>query len=284
MGTSTSSRGPGPGVPFDPPWLDQVGGSPSGDDRQEPSGDGGEPPGAEAEQDTENEAAEGIAPPRRFASARRELGDYARSGSREALGRAIGHYSRTGMGGARNAAARMRASTRAAAGLFSLLQSARDGSDPRVNEWVSELVARNPSAQDVINEIIQRVTSTGGSLDEESCKDSMSKAASELMEARPNINLLDMDDSAIWSLVELFLSQEACNRLHMDIGQLFESSDLAPRDVVARANEMREFMKAELSSQLAELRESTPNPPPRQLESVMRRALEQTFLVYEGVL
>ncbi|WP_341827087.1 Qat anti-phage system associated protein QatB [Burkholderia pseudomallei] len=188
------------------------------------------------------------------------------------------------MGGARNAAARMRTSARSAAGLVSLLQAARDRTDTRLNQWVSSLVARNPSVQDVINEVIGQLTTSGGSLEEESCKDSMAQAMAELMENQPNVDLLSMSDGDIWSLVELFLAQEACNRLQLDIGQIFESSRLNPREVVARMNEMRDYLKAEISAQMRTMRQGNPNPSPGQLESTMQQALHSTFAVYEGTL
>lgn len=288
MGTSTSSSGPGSKISFDPPWLDQLAtgsaeNAATGDDQSE-QGDSNNQSGSDNEANQTTGAALGIAPARRFANARRELGAYAKTGNRESLGRAIGHYSKTGMGGPKNTAARMRNSTRSAVGLISLLQAARDGSDPRITNWVSSLVARNPSAQDVINEVIRQVTTSGGSLDEESCKDSMAKAMAELLENQPNIDLLHMSDPDIWSMVELFLTHETCSRLDLDIGQLFESSRLAPRDVVARMNDMRDYLKAEITTQLGALRQGTSNPTPKQLESIMQQALQNTFTVYEGTL
>lgn len=285
MGTSTSSSGPGAGVPFDPPWLDQLGGDVAvGGDGQGTGDDGGDDVDAGNQGNQGPIQADGIAPARRFAGARRELGAFARTGSRDSLGRAIGHYSRTGMGGARNAAARMRTSTNSAVGLVSLLQAARDGTDARVNQWVSALVARNPSVRDVIDEVIGQLTTGGGSLEEESCKDSMAQAMAELIESQPNVDLLNMNDGDIWSLVEFFLAQEACNRLQLDIGQIFESSRFNPREVVARMNEMREYLKAEISAQMRTTRQGNPNPTSRQLESMMQQALQSTFAVYEGTL
>lgn len=279
MGTSTSSSGPGAGVPFDPPWLDALGGDGVGGDDTVPASD--DESDNESAPPPEHEESEDVAPPRRYANARRELGAYARTGSKEALGKALGHYSKTGMGGARNAAARMRVSTKSAAGLVSFLQTARDGTDAGVNQWVSALAASNPSAQDVINEIIKQVTSTGGSLDEESCKDSMAQAMAELMETQPEVDLLKMGDTDIWTLVELFLTNEACNRLQLDIGQLFESSKLAPREVVVRLNDMRDYLKAELSAQMRTLQMKSKNPTTKQLETLMQNAIQNTFYVYE---
>jgi hypothetical protein len=119
-----------------------------------------------------------VAPPRRFGNARRYLGEYASSGDRGSLRKALGSYSRKGMGGASNVASRMRTSTSAGAGLFNFLQGVRDSTDTKVRDWVNQLTSKNLSAYEVADEIIDQVISTGGSLEEESCKDSMAQAMS----------------------------------------------------------------------------------------------------------
>src|SRR5258708_1680906 len=120
MGTSTSSSGPGPGVPFDPPWLDTLGDELQGAPTDGQPADGNSDDADEANvPDLQEQSDDGLAPARRFAPARRELGGFAKTGDGEAFRRAVGHYSRTGMGGARRAASRMRASTVAAGGLVS---------------------------------------------------------------------------------------------------------------------------------------------------------------------
>lgn len=283
MGTSTSSAGPGPGVSFDPPWLDQLGG---GD-----SAAGGEEGGAadfvnynaEGDNDATHPGA-GNAPSRRFAGARRALKDFARTGESRALAKAAGHYSKSGMGGAKKVAARMRTSTSSASKLVGLLQAARNRVDPQVMQWVTSLIASKSSVQDVINEIIEQVMTGGGSVDEEACKDSMAQSMAELLELNPDVELLNMSNADIWTLVELFLGNEACSRMHLDIGQLFESVTLHPREAVQRTNEMRNFLKAEIAAQLQSLRASQPDPSPVQLEKLMRSALELTFFIYEGEL
>lgn len=270
MGTSTSSSGPGPGVTFDPPWLEQLGGTT-------------DPETADQEDELQTPADE-IAPARRFSSARRALKDFAHSGDTGALAKAAGHYSKTGMGGAKNVANRMRASTRSAAGLVGTLQAARDRVTPEISQWVTSLIAANSSAQDVINEIIEQVMTGGGSVDEDACKDSMAQSMAELLELNPDVDLLNMNNSDIWILVELFLGNEACSRMHIDIGQLFESATISPRDAVHRTNEMRDFLKAELAVQLQTIRSSHQDPNPTQLEKLMRNALRLTFSIYEDEL
>lgn len=287
MGTSTSSSGPGAGVSLDPPWLDDLvpaagGGESETAPRDEPSefADSGDEEG----QGKPEEAKPAVAPPRRFAAARRDLGAFVRSGDTSRLARGIGHYSRTGMGGAATATSRMRASTSAGAGLVSFLQVARDGTDARVASWVQNLLALNPSSDDVADAIVQALAPPGGSADEESLRDSMALAISELITLQPDVELLHMSDTDTWTLLQLFLGHEVCNRLQFDIGQFFESSRLDPALGVKRELEMRDFVKNEVGVQLTALREMTPNPTKQQLDALVQDAVRMTFEVYEGVL
>jgi hypothetical protein len=199
------------------------------------------------------------------------------------LGRAIGHYSRTGMGGARHAANRMRASTRAGAGLVSFLQAVGPGATAEVRQWVDDLMSTAPSADAVVDAIVEAVMPAGGSADEESIRDSMAIALSDLMVVVPECDPLHMSADNTWTLMQLYLSQEVCNRLHFDMGQSFESARLTPSLAVQREMEMRQFVRNEIGVQLGELRKVTPNPSQRQLDGLMREALRLTFHVYEGL-
>jgi len=193
----------------------------------------------------------------------------------------VGQYSRTGMGGAANVAARMRTSTRAGAGLGSLLQAARDRTDPLINQWMDALRATNPSAQTVIDAIVAQIVPEGGSVDEESAKDSMAQALSELTVLDPDVDLLALQDAQIWTLMQLYLGHEACNRMYADIGQLFEGAGFDPATIVQRTNEMRSFLKNAVAAQLQILRQAAPNPTRQQLEMLLREAVQTTFAVFE---
>ena len=187
-------------------------------------------------------------------------------------------------GGAARVAARMRASTSAGAGLVSFLQTARDGTDVRVSLWVQNLLAQNPSSEEVVDAIVRELAPPGGSADEESLRDSMSLALSELILLQPNVELLQMNDMDTWTLLQLFLGHEVCNRLEFDIGQFFESAKLDPQLGVKRELEMRDFVKNEVGVQLDVLRRRSPNPTKEQLDALVRDAVQMTFEVYEGTL
>ena len=287
MGTSTSSAGPGAGANFDPPWLDELlpavgnAGSAAAAINVAPEQGTATPAVAVTTPPTFSTL---VAPAGRFSAARRALGAFVRTGDKGALARSIGHYSRKGMGGAAASAGRMRASTKAGAGLISFLQTARAGTDTQIANWVQILLARNPSSDDVADAIVQELAPPGGSEDEESLRDSMAGALSELISLQPNIDLLQMSDTDTWTLLQLFLGNEVCNRLEFDIGQFFESAKLNPQLAVKRELEMRDFVKNEVGVQLAVLRAKTPNPTKQQLDALVQDAVRMTFGVYEGVI
>lgn len=279
MGTSSSSSGPGAEVPFDPPWLSSVA-SEIGSPLEQISGTG--PESSQNPQQTEPDVQLAVvAPPRRFGNARRYMGEYVSSGDRGSLKKALGSYSRKGMGGASNVASRMRTSTSAGAGLFNFLQGVRDSSDTKVRDWVNQLTAKNLSAYEVADEIIDQVVSSGGSLEEESCRNSMAQAMSDLLAINPDIDLLNMDNDSIWTVIELFMANEAFNRLTLDIGQLFESAKCSPSEAVSRMNDMREYLKSEVSAQIQELRSDTTNPTKDEINNLLQSALKVTFDVFE---
>ena len=122
MGTSASSNGPGSGVSLDPPWLDDIDESTSnlpGITQSEVDGKKNTTPD-EVQKDVV------IAPKGRFSSARRNLGEYVRSGSQDSLRRSLGHYSKTGMGGARALSQRMRVSSKVGSNFYGVFRSLRD--------------------------------------------------------------------------------------------------------------------------------------------------------------
>ena len=283
MGTSVSSDGPGPKSSFDPPWRDDIeiptlgSGSPPDDQKLdgEDSGNGQPKPSPEFPE---------VAPRARFGAARRALGDFVRTGKEGVFRRAVGHYSRTGMGGARRAGNRMRTSARSGASAFGVLQAARERTDPVINDWVDSLKARNANAQEIADEIVKRTTPSGGSLDEAACQESMAQAMGDLLAYNPGVDLFNLGDDDIWGLMVSFLGYEAFHRLSldMDIERVFKNSSLSPRESVKRMNEMRDYLMAELSVQVEALRSGASNATPHQLQSILQRALEITFTVYEG--
>ena len=109
----------------------------------------------------------------------------------------------------------------------------------------------------------------------------MANDMSDLLEQNPNLDLLNLGDDESWDLIENFLSYEASNRLQLDIGQLLERT-LSPIELVQRTDEMREYLKSEISAQLQPYKSSDKHPDIGKLNAVIHQALESTFIVFEG--
>ncbi len=279
MGTSSSSAGPGSGVPFDPPWLNSIppevcspmdnitGDSSEEEQNKQPSESITQPPE--------------LAPARRFANSRRYIDEYLKRGNRESLKKALGHYSNSGMGGSANVAKRMRTSTSVGAGLYDFLTGIRDSSDLKIRDWVNQLTSQSLSAYEIADQIIHQVISSGGSLEEESCRTSMAIAMYDLLEIRSEIDLMNLDNDTIWTILELFIANEAFNRIYLDIGQSFESAKYSFSEDVSRMNDMKEYLKSEISTQVHHLRNDNTNPTKDEINNLLQSALREPFKVFE---
>ena len=271
MGTSTSSRGPGPNVSLDPPWIDDVlDGLGSG---TVPVGDGEPVPPT---------GASGAAQPARHSEARRELKKFIKSGYTDHLRDAIGHYSRKGSGGASAASTRMRASTRGGAELFSFLNAVSQGASAEARRWVQDLQGKNPTADEVVDAIVRELSPPGGSADEEALRDSMASALTELVIESPDIDLMHLQTSDIWELMKSYLASEVTHRLCFDLGPLLESAKVDPVTAVQREREMRIFIKEEIGAHLDLLRDTKPNPSRSDLDAIFQETLKMTFELFEA--
>ena len=261
MGTSASSKGPGAGVSFDPPWLDDI-----------------DIPG-QSKQNNNKDTDIVIAPKARFRGARKNLGEYVRSGSRDSVRRTLGHYSKTGMGGAQNVARRMRISTKTASNFFSTFRSLRDDTSFSLGKEISELKNRGADASEIIDAIVGHVCPKGGSADEVSCRDAGAAALSEFMDNNPEADFSNLSDDQIWSLMAIYLGNEVFNRIQMDIGQAFEKQDVSYVDRVIRVNDMREYVQSEISIQMDVLRKTADQNV--DLNQLFQSTIENTFEVFE---
>ena len=280
MGTSTSSMGPGAGVSLDPEWLDDIELPNQENTQQDGQSDdkGGEDDQSDEKERIDNEKSE-LAPKARFANARRGMGEYVRSGSKDSLKRSLGHYSKTGMGGAKNLSKRMRTSAKVAANFFQTFQALRDNDNFALSKILSELQRRGANANEIIDTIIDNVCPNGGSLDEISCRDSGRFALSEFMNQNPDADISKLTDDQIWSLTSAFLGNEAFSRIQLDIGQSFERQEVSAVERVDRMNEMKDYLQSEISAQLNRLRNS--GLQTIDMQKLFQTAIKNTFEVYE---
>lgn len=273
MGTSASSNGPGSGIPLDPAWLDDIdynGGDSFGEGQLDENS-------SDVSQDTLNTLK--VAPRGRFSSARRNMREYVRSGSSDSLRQSLGHYSRTGMGGAKALSHRMRASAKVGSNFYGAFRSLRDDPEFALGKVLSDLKAQGANAHQIISTIVGQVCPNGGSIDEVSLRNSATAALSEYLEEHPTVDFCRLSDDQMWELTGTYVGNEIFERVQMDIGQAFEKNDITVSERIIRMNNMRAFIQADVAVQLNKIRETelkTVN-----IEKLIQRTIQATFEVYE---
>ena len=187
------------------------------------------------------------------------------------------------MGGSSRLAKRMQTSTHLASSLALMLDGGSLDTRREDSKWLIELTSSNSSVQQIIDTVVNRLAPETGNLDEESCRDSLAKALTDALEKNEELDLGDLSKEEVKKIVGNFLSYEAYNRLMLDIGQMFERSNISPVQSVRLRKEIREYLKAELERQLQKCWTDS-DLTPKQMNEVMQKTVENTFKVYEDEL
>lgn len=278
MGTSQSSRGPGGGVPLVPPWTPAPAPGPAAPAEGAPSPPAPDPSGPSGP--PQPPAPIPLAAPRRFASARINLGSFARSGDGGSLRRGLAHYVRSGYGGSATATRRFNGTARTAAALGDAMASVAagrpDAVDPRL------LLGR--SHDQVIAAVIEAVRPIDGSLDAEASRVSIRYALSDLLEKYPSADLLQLDDAQRAFLVEGFTAADVFGRFESDLGTtLLEKAPTVPA-ALARLKDVRDYIKQVVSASFRRLEAAGRRLWAGAIENVVRAALADALMVFEEYL
>lgn len=279
MGTSTSSSGGKAGSPFDPEWLHSegvgdgqaVGAGAADDGGQEADGSDGSQPGAG--NGDEGAVDSDFAPSRRFADARTKMSAFLGGGGREFLRAATKSMVTKGMGGPRRAASTMRGTAKGAGALGQFLASARDGSDPRVADWVNQARLSNMAADDLIVELVREVMPDSGSVDDDSLRNAAAEALGQLYEKNPDIDILNLTDAQIQDVMAITIANDVCNRMDQQLGQTYEKLKYDPQQIQLYRQDVKEYVQSEVRVVMERLG-ATGLDPKSLAREVLQAALE----------
>lgn len=279
MGTSASSSGPGGGVPLVPPWVDDVGNdlSPAPDGDNDETQDQGEPSDPQEQTAAPQPA---VAPRARFRAARMNLGSFSRDGSTDALKRGLGHYSRTGLGGARHATNRMARTARNSGILYGALNAlAGRGSAP--SELRVDLAQlRGRPAQEIVDHLAEAISPSDGSQDAEANRESISEALRELIASSPDIDLSKLTEDQIVAVIESYISYDIVHRVELDVGKaVFAKTD--PSTAIRRLDQMFSYIRQCVSSALQKLNAFGKALTQTEASRISRGIIAETFNVFE---
>lgn len=287
MGTSSSSRGPGSNVPFIPPWVPQL---PPPLPPPLAAPDGSPPP---ADGDGQKPAPPAppsppmgppIAPPRRFQSARINLGSYARNGSRDDLKRGLGHYTATGLGGSGRATQRMARTAVNAGRLYGTLSALSSGVALPSDVSIDPSALAGRPAREIADEVARALQPPDGTQDAEASRDSIARALSELIAAEPDVDMLALTPQQIEYVTQVYVGEDLCCRISLDVGKAI--IDKAPSYAVgqSRLEEMKAFVRQEVAL-IFRTRASGGQRMSRQnAASLAAGVIQSTFYVFEEYL
>lgn len=285
MGTSGSSKGPGPRVPMVPPWADPP-----------PSGEADNNSGAEdntngdangsGSEDTNNstETAQQnspLSPPGRFAGARTNLGSYGKSGDAKYMRRGISQYVSKGYGGSTTAARRMKGTARIAGGLSAALSGG--GGPSGAEEYSSSAVEqlRGKSADEVINGIVDVVAPVDGSQDAEASRESIREVLAEVVHEKPDVDLLELDDKSREFIIERFVAADVYRRIVLDIGKKIQDASPNAKQGLKRLRQVKDYVREIVNGAFNSIRASAGSSQPTDITKIVSDALLATFTVFE---
>lgn len=272
MGTSSSSDGPGGGVPMVPPWADDP---PSNDDSAVSNG----------ENDDLNSpqspiSASPISPKARFGGARKSMGLFAHSGSQSDMRRGVGRYVSKGYGGASTAARRFSGTARTAALLAGALSSQARGAPGGTHIDIAR--TQGKSANEIMDVIVDAVRPINGTQDAEAARESVKDALSELLDKQPDANLLELDDKAREFVVESFVVADVFRRILLDIGKHIQDSSPNAVTGLKRLRQVKDYVRETVKAAFSKLKLSGTTTENKNIVNITKQALLATMQVFEG--
>lgn len=276
MGTSQSSKGPGSGVPMIPPWAD--GSAPDGPPGDDPGQDG---QGGQDGQPGETPTPTPTAPPGRWGTTRRNLGDYAQTGDSRSMRRALKGYVRSGYGGSGTASRRMGSTATTAGTLSTALSSLAGGATPDPTAVLDRALLVGRNADEIMDAIIEAVRPVDGTQDAEASRAAIRDALSELLARYENANLLQLTDEQREFAIERFTANDVVRRFELDTGQVIIEKAPTTTMGLARLKEIRSYIKQTVSASFRALKQAGRQLSSGRVTQVVRDALRETFTVFE---
>lgn len=280
MGTSSSSKGPGAGVPMVPPWVPDAEApqSPPGAPEPTQAGDAKSPEAAPAEP---TPLPSPIAPSGRFSGARLALGKFASTGSQRSMKKGVGRYVRSGYGGSGTAVRRFGGTAQTAGVLYGALSPAGRDQASLPGGGLDVAVLAGRSANDVMNAVVEAVRPVDGTQDAEASRAAIKDALTELLTRFPEAELLDLTDGQRLFAVERYVAHDVYRRFRLDVGKAIQDKAPSVQSGLARLKEVKDYIKETVAAAFKKVT-STAALTGREVGKLVRGALKEAFTVFES--
>ena len=291
MGTSASSKGPGSGVPMVPPWVPASAPPPPPEEEGVNLSAGAEEDSGSPELDQSKSVAvplpsapviAPVAPPRRFNSARRNLGDFAHTGDTAAMRRGVGQYFRSGYGGGSRAVARFGGTASPANAIYGALSNVAAGQPSGPGSPLDPALLAGRSAREVVDAVVEAVRPADGTQDAEAERASAKDALSELLTQFPDADLLSLSEEQRELVTERFVAIDVFRRVQLDLGKTIQDKAPTAAAGLARLKEVKDYVKETVAAAFRKLKTAGTRITKGSVNQVVRAALLDAFAVFEG--
>ena len=280
MGTSSSSRGPGSGVPLVPPWVPPV--PPALDDGSDDGARDGDQEQPEPAEPTAPAQPSPPAPTARFGAARTSLGRFARAGARADMRRGLGHYVRTGYGGAGTATRRMGGTVRTAGRLYGTLSSAAAGQSTEPGDPFDRSALEGRPSDEIMDALVEAVRPVDGTQDAEAERVAIRDALSDLLGRFPEANLLLLSEEQSVFAIERYVARDIYNRFRLDVGRILHDKAPSASAALSRLRDVRDYIHESVSLWFRAAMTAGEPLNVRRISDLVHQALQQTFEVFEA--
>jgi len=222
--------------------------------------------------------------PNRFTAPRGNFSRFAASGGtdRASLGRAASRYVSSSAGGAGQAAQRMGASRRTAAGLLSFLSSAVSGGAREALRTLRlEALAGRP-IEEIFLGLADYICPDGGTVDEGIARGAFIETITDLAEAGvTDLDSLNVDQ--MQTIFEIYATNAIEARLCNDIGANAITLPADAAEALSVQEQLRDFIARGVSDALSAARAGLESLTPQNVLGFVTRVYEQAFGILQSL-
>lgn len=280
MGTSQSSKGSPSGVPMIPPWVPDIANPQS--TASQPTPVESDPANRPISQSLINAPAVSIAPRGRFGGANRSIGDYASSGDRRVMQRALGQYVRKGYGGHSTATKRMGNTIATAGALYTALTPGTTNPHTQTGQSLDPALLAGKSSDEVMDALVETACPVNGTQDAEASRNSVKEALSEVLTQFPEADLMDLTPEQREVVIKTFIAEDIFRRVELDIGHTVLEKAPSAAEGLSRLKEIKSYVKETVNESFRKAQRVGQILGSDRINNIITSVLNDAFEVFEG--
>lgn len=222
-----------------------------------------------------------IAPAGRFTAARRSAGNFAQTGSSSDLKRSIGHYVRTGYGGASTAARRLGGTARTAGSLYGALSPTPTPTAPDAEARLDRALLAGRSANEIMDAVVEAVRPVDGTQDAEASRTAIKACLSEVLVRFPGADLLELSEEQRAFAIERYVALDVFERFVLDLGKTIQDRAPNASAALARLKDVKDYIRETVSSAFRRLRDAGRMLSAGGVSQIVQRTLLDALHVFE---